>query len=203
MDKKDPKYYVGQRVQFTKDTIVKLAVEKANYYTGDDEGKKLASVLLETRTVVSFAYHKGRVVYQITGQTFGKAFYEEEIESAEREECVYTPRFQAGYTSEEESLRLVAAGIPCNSADMVLIKTDDEHCTAHLLNKPYIEYMKTANSRMCAPCWSAFRLMLIINRWYDEEFDGSFPNTTDVKVSGMNYVEYLVRQIEKFNEKKV
>lgn len=76
-----PNYKVGEKVRFTRETLVKLGIELSAYY-GEDTINKLPQDIIGTRKVLSVCCLDGKMLYQLDGKCFGKFFYEYEIESA-------------------------------------------------------------------------------------------------------------------------
>ncbi len=76
-----PKYGVGDKIQFTRETLVKLGVELSGYYK-DDTINKLPQNIIGPRKVLSIYYRDDKALYQLDGECFGKFFYEHEIEPA-------------------------------------------------------------------------------------------------------------------------
>ena len=70
---------VGDMVQFTRETLVKLGVELSRYYK-DDTINKLPQDIIGPRKVLGICYKDDKVLYQLDGASFGKFFYEHEIE---------------------------------------------------------------------------------------------------------------------------
>lgn len=75
------KYDVGEKVRFTRETLVKLGVELSEYY-GDDTINRLARYVTGPRKVLSICHKDDKVLYTLDGECFGKLFYEQEIEPA-------------------------------------------------------------------------------------------------------------------------
>lgn len=75
------KYSVGEKVRFTRETLVKLGIELSEYY-GNDTVNKLPQRLTDTRKVLSIGHTNGKALYQLDGECYGKFFYEHEIELA-------------------------------------------------------------------------------------------------------------------------
>jgi len=77
-----PNYKVGEKVRFTRETLVKLGVELSQYF-GNDTINKLPQGIIGPRKVLSVCCYKdGKMLYCLDGECFGKFFYEHEIELA-------------------------------------------------------------------------------------------------------------------------
>ncbi len=75
------KYGMGEKVRFTRETLVKLGVELSQYY-GNDTINKLPQDIIGPRKILGVCQESNKVLYQLDGKCFGKFFYEHEIEPA-------------------------------------------------------------------------------------------------------------------------
>lgn len=115
-------------------------------------------------------------------------------------------KLQNNFTTPEQSRRLLELGVPTDSADCYLLRTlfakGDTFIVEVLRDELYSKKDKFTNMLEYLPCWSAGRLMEIIDICALGE--SSDPNTEEypstIKVMNklhIPYVEYLVKSIER------
>lgn len=117
-------------------------------------------------------------------------------------------KFQKDHTTPEQSKRLLELGIPADSANLVydcdLIGGEKYYSLVILDDMTFSEYKHLWESPCVdiIPCWSAFRLMEIMDICaLGENSDPNieeYPST--IKVMNklhIQYVEYLVKSIER------
>lgn len=113
---------------------------------------------------------------------------------------------QNNFTTPEQSKRLLELGVPADSADCFYLKAHPVENYVYVLtdNRTYTEQVAVSEYRYSdfIPCWSAGRLMEIIDICALGE--NSDPNTEEypstIKVMNklnIKYVEYLVKSMER------
>ena len=111
-------------------------------------------------------------------------------------------KFQKDGTTPEQSKRLLELGIPADSANYVRFRDDFYPEVLHSKYSEYMEELIFTEPEEYTPCWSALRLMEIIDICaLGEQSD---PNTEEypstIKVMNklhIPYVEYLVKSMER------
>ena len=112
--------------------------------------------------------------------------------------------FQKDHTTPEQSKRLLELGVPADSANCFFVSSKQgELSQPHMLyGLLYSKRVPYGYEKIYLPCWTALRLMEIIDICVLGE--NSDPNTeeypTTIKVMNklhIPYVEYLVKSIER------
>ena len=103
-------------------------------------------------------------------------------------------KLQKDFTTKQQSEKLLALGMPRLSANFYY---DDEN-EVQIVRDPEFELQ----SKGYFPCWSAGRLMEIIDNCTicdNKEWHGiEYPSTKRVKDElGLSYIEFLIQSIEK------
>lgn len=111
-------------------------------------------------------------------------------------------KFQKDHTTPEQSKRLLDLGVPADSANYARFQDDFYPEVLHSKYSEYMENLIFTEPEEYTPCWSALRLMEIIDICaLGENSDpniAEYPST--IKVMNklhIPYVEYLVKSIER------
>ncbi len=110
---------------------------------------------------------------------------------------------QSNFTTPEQSKRLLEMGVPVDSADLLRLPdliNDNEYIMVRNEDESIGELIK--NDSDILPCWSAVRLMEIIDICTicdNKEWRGiEYPSTKRVKDElGLSYIEFLIQSIDK------
>jgi hypothetical protein len=99
------KFKVGDKVVFTQETMIKLGIEKANYF-GESTIEKLPQIIRQEREITWYGSVDGKPLYQVSGETFGKYFFEYELEPAQPTKEVKSHNEYKGLNWNEYRARL-------------------------------------------------------------------------------------------------
>ena len=103
---------------------------------------------------------------------------------------------QKGYTTIRESKYLMDLGVSADTADMCY--TINNETKRYNTIPTCIPYSQFTAKEFYIPCWSALRLMEMIDNSDDEYLDEEWPTTTQAKNKlNMDYVLFLICTIKK------
>lgn len=103
---------------------------------------------------------------------------------------------QKGYTTIKESKFLLDLGISGDTADMCY--TINDETKSYNTIPTCIPYSQFTAKKYYMPCWSALRLMELLDKTDDVYVDEEWPTTIQVKNKlGVDYIVFLIGTIKK------